>query len=53
MKKNIDLTKSITREPLKVEDMDIPFYLDKDVRIAILKKSQELKVDPRLLVHVF
>ncbi len=52
MKKKLDFSKATQREPIKIEDIEIPFYLEKDIRVSILKKAKELKIDPRELVHI-
>lgn len=49
----VDFTKGEHRKPIPLEDLNIPIYLDKDIRTQILKLAIELKISPKELINTF
>jgi hypothetical protein len=49
--KLFDFSKGEHRKPIPLEDLDIPIYLDKEIRTPILKLAVELKVSPKELIE--
>ncbi len=39
------------RKKLEIQDLDIPFYLDEEIRTRLIKKAIEQGISPRDLLH--